>query len=369
MLTHPKTQTREEREAAAVCVELSDYLTAERVQLLDALKEGDVDSIRALTNIDWNFVYPPAIVNATTGERSLEAWCRSPLCLLVRPDEGNFQRKMAGIDEDERQELIEDVLASGCADPNFPPIYWANPALHACFEGDVAALDALRQAGCDLRQRVEWLLQEAPEFSLVHAAAYNGQVEVLRYLRQYMPPSFFRITDAEGSNPLHTLLESSRDMATARFLLDVGVGEHCSPSSRPAPKPSLSPTSLAPTSLSPNPLSPQPLSPKPSLAPTSFAQTSLSPQPLSRPILSLVSDCYGHRRPFRTRDCHSQHLSPQPLSLSLHRIRHLPSHISTPSIRLPPPPDGFAINKLGRSPLSMAIEDLPELALELLSSK
>ena len=31
--------------------------------------------------------------------------------------------------------------------------------------------------------------------------------------------------------------------------------------------------------------------------------------------------------------------------------------------------DGFALNKLGRSPLSMAIETLPELALELLSTK
>ena len=84
--------------------------------------------------------------------------------------------------------------------PNFPPIYWGGPAVHACFEGDVAALDALCQAGCNLLQRVEWLLQDAPKFSLVHAAAYNGQVEVLRYLRQTMPPSFFRECDAEGSN-------------------------------------------------------------------------------------------------------------------------------------------------------------------------
>ena len=78
-------------------------------------------------------------------------------------------------------------------------------------------------AGGDLAQRCEWLLQEEPLFTLVHAAAYNGQVEVLRYLRQHMPPSFFREVDAEGSNALHTLLESSRDMDTARFLLEVGV--------------------------------------------------------------------------------------------------------------------------------------------------
>ena len=236
------------------CIDLDDYLTAERVQLLDAIKIGDVDAIRALTNIDWDFVYPPAMVNSTTGERSLEAWCRTPLCLLVRPDEGNFQRSMVGVSKQERLDLIEDVLASGCADPNFPPSYWGGPAVHACFEGNIEALDALRTAGCDLRQRVEWLLQEAPLFTLIHAAAYNGQVGVLEYLRQYLPPSAFRQLDGEGSNPLHTLLESSRDMDTARFLLDVGV-------------------------------------------------------------------------------------------------------------------DGFAINRLGRSPLSMAIEVLPELALELLSTK
>ena len=244
---------------ADTCVELNDFLTPERVQLLDAIKQGDVDGIRSLINIDWNFVYPPAIVSSNSigereRERELEAWCRSPLCLLVRPDEGNFRPKMPGLADSERQELIEDVLASGCADPNFPPIYWGGPAVHACFEGDVAALDALRQAGCNLQQKVEWLLQDAPLFSLVHAAAYNGQKEVLVYLRQYMPPSFFRECDAEGSNALHTLLESSRDLSTARFLLEMGV-------------------------------------------------------------------------------------------------------------------DGFAINRLGRSPLSMAVEVLPELALELLSSK
>ena len=38
-----------------------------------------------------------------------------------------------------------------------------------------------------------------------------------------MPPSFFRTVDAERSNPLHTLLESSRDLDAARFLLSIGV--------------------------------------------------------------------------------------------------------------------------------------------------
>jgi hypothetical protein len=66
----------------------------------------------------------------------------------VRPDEGNFESKLRGISESDRQALLQDVLSSGCADPNFPLIYWSNPAVHASFEGDVAALETLRANGC-----------------------------------------------------------------------------------------------------------------------------------------------------------------------------------------------------------------------------
>ena len=137
---------------------------------------GDLDGIRASTQIDWNFVYPPAYVDPDSGEKQLEAWCghacactrvcakwamrglvrpcmcveggerpggcrtqhahlvctaqmharrearharharthaqhthtprcRTPLCLLVRPDEGNFESKLRGISESDRQAL------------------------------------------------------------------------------------------------------------------------------------------------------------------------------------------------------------------------------------------------------------------------
>ena len=109
--------------------EIDDTMTAERVMLLDAIVAGDLDGIRASTKINWNFVYPPAYTDADSGEKCLEAWCltatrtlalsltlslsrtrtrtlalsltlslprtltrarcRPPLCLLVRPDEGN----------------------------------------------------------------------------------------------------------------------------------------------------------------------------------------------------------------------------------------------------------------------------------------
>jgi len=203
--------------------EIDDTMTAERVMLLDAIVAGDLDGIRASTQINWNFVYPPAYADPVTGEKQLEAWCRTPLCLLVRPDEGNFESKLRGISESDRQALLQDVLSSGCADPNFPLIYWSNPAVHASFEGDVAALETLRANGCNLRQKFEWVLQEEPLFSLVHAAAFNGQVKVLRYLREYYPPSFFRELDATGSNALHVTLESSRDIKTAEYLLEQGV--------------------------------------------------------------------------------------------------------------------------------------------------
>ena len=203
--------------------EIDDTLTAERVMLLDAIVAGDLDGIRASTQIDWNFVYPPAYIDPETGERQLEAWCRTPLCLLVRPDEGNFDSKLRGISEADRQALLQDVLSSGCADPNFPLVYWSNPAVHASFEGDVDALETLRANGCNLRQKFEWVLQEEPLFSLVHAAAFNGQEKVLRYLRTYYPPSFFRELDATGSNALHVTLESSRDVGTANYLLEQKV--------------------------------------------------------------------------------------------------------------------------------------------------
>ena len=63
---------------------VDDQLTAERVLLLDSITAGDLDAIRALTSINWNFIYPPATVDPETGKRSLEAWCRTPLGLLVR---------------------------------------------------------------------------------------------------------------------------------------------------------------------------------------------------------------------------------------------------------------------------------------------
>ena len=84
--------------------------------------------------------------------------------------------------------------------------------MHASFEGDLDALETLRLNGCDLRQKFEWVLQDSPSFSLVHAAAFNGQEAVLRYLRTLYPPSFMREIDATGSNALHVTLDSSRDL-------------------------------------------------------------------------------------------------------------------------------------------------------------
>ena len=201
---------------------IDDTLSAERVQLLDAIKGGDLDTVRSLMSIDWNFVYPPAYVDAE-GTRHLEAWCRTPLTLIVRPNEGDLANQMRDVTSEDRISLLLDVLASGCADPNFPPLYWSRPALHACLEGDLEVLELLRLSGCDLQQACEWATQHEPKFDLVHAAAFSGQQKVLGYLREHFPPSFFQRVDAQGNNALHTLLASSRDVGTARFLIEQEV--------------------------------------------------------------------------------------------------------------------------------------------------
>ena len=87
---------------------IDDTLTPKRVLLLDAITAGDLDGIRSLTQMSWDFIYPPAYVDPVSGERQLEAWCRTPLCLLVRPDEGNFESKLCGISEEDRQALLQD---------------------------------------------------------------------------------------------------------------------------------------------------------------------------------------------------------------------------------------------------------------------
>ena len=222
-----RTDGRAEFEPAYLGVSDGRDLSDEQRALLAALRDGDVAAIRELMRIDWNFVYPPADYTTRgggptnqAGERAEEGWCRSPLALLVRPDEGNFGRFLPGVSREDRLALIEAALASGCADPNYPRLYWSGPAAHACFEGDVEALALLDTYGCDLSQRVEWVLQPSARFSLVHAAAFNGNKAILEYLLPRVPAELARSVDADGSNALHTLLESSRDLETARFLLE-----------------------------------------------------------------------------------------------------------------------------------------------------
>lgn len=197
-------------------IQLNDDLTARRLKLLAAIRAGDLGAVRGFTDMSWDFVYPPAF-----GRPETEAWCRTPLCLLIRPDEGNLAPLfLPTVSKRARLELIEDVLASGCADPNFPRTYWSAPCVHACFEGDVEALELLFAYGANLTQSVEWLCQEEPGFTLVHAAAFNGHLGVLEFLNGKVPRRLFNVLDGDDSNPLHTVLESSCDMDAAKFLLE-----------------------------------------------------------------------------------------------------------------------------------------------------
>jgi len=208
----------------------SDYLSEQQAALLTALMKGNVPAIRRslASGESWDFVFPPAPY-AADGSRvmQLEGRCRSPLALLVRPDEGNLVRLLPGVSQAERLALIEEALSSGAADANYPRGYWSSPGAHACFEGDVEALSLLHRFGLNLEQKVEWLLQPSPSFTYAHAAAFNGNANVLTFMRQRVRPSVFLATDGDGSNPLHTLMESSRNLQTAELLLELGVDGYC----------------------------------------------------------------------------------------------------------------------------------------------
>ena len=117
-----------------------------------------------------------------------------------------------------RVRLEQEALSSGAADANYPRGYWSSPGAHACFEGDVEALSLLHRFGLNLEQKVEWLLQPSPSFTYAHAAAFNGNANVLTFMRQRVRPSVFLAADGDGSNPLHTLMESSRNLQTARVV-------------------------------------------------------------------------------------------------------------------------------------------------------
>jgi len=209
---------------------LSDESTDAKAELLTAFIEGNVTAIRRsiASGETWDFVFPPAPY-AANGSRvmQLEGRCRSPLALLVRPDEGNLVRLLPGVSQPERLALIEEALSSGAADANYPRGYWSSPGAHACFEGDVEALSLLHRFGLNLEQKVEWLLQPSPSFTYAHAAAFNGNANVLTFMRQRVRPSVFLAADGDGSNPLHTLMESSRNLQTAELLLELGVDGYC----------------------------------------------------------------------------------------------------------------------------------------------
>jgi len=215
-------------------LDLDDQLTPDRLRLLQAIQKGDVKTIRSFIRKDfsWNFIFPPAKPSgggrgdaASADERPHEAWCRSPLCLLVRPQDGSHLRTFVpGVDVKERHALIREVLAAGRerADPDFPAIYWASPAAHACFEGDVDTLDVLKRAGCDLTQKIEMKLQPRAAFTLAHAAAMQGHLHVLEYLAQHVPQGLFCEVDGDGNNALHVQLMHSASPQVIQFFLARG---------------------------------------------------------------------------------------------------------------------------------------------------
>jgi hypothetical protein len=63
----------------------------------------------------------------------------------------------------------------------------------------VAALSLLHEFGADLSARHLWLLQGQPRWTLVHAAAFNGNLAIMRFLEARVP-SLLHAIDDDGNN-------------------------------------------------------------------------------------------------------------------------------------------------------------------------
>mmetsp|Transcript_22038 Transcript_22038/g.55655 ORF Transcript_22038/g.55655 Transcript_22038/m.55655 type:complete len:853 (+) Transcript_22038:71-2629(+) len=209
-----------------------------RRQLLRAFREGDVEWLEATLEQPevgmWDFVYPPAVRRADgTRDPLTEGWARSPLALLVRPVGGYLGSGfLPAVSQRRKLLLLRKALTSGAASAGFATGYWACPAIQAALGNEVEALEALNEAGLDLRfVNVEWLLHGSRSFSLAHAAAFNGSPEVLRWLRsKYFARSateaelawYFAAPNGMGATPLDLALQISRCSRSAELLLTYG---------------------------------------------------------------------------------------------------------------------------------------------------
>lgn len=189
-----------------------------RQELLRALQDGDVlwlqIEICRSSRGDWDFVFPPSV-----GE-SDEGWCRSPLSLLVRPNEGalrvSFLRK---VPRDTRLQLVHEALRRGVCSPHFEGHYWSCPAIHAALLGDAQMLAELHAAGLDMQQvTVEWN-SKLPSFTVLHAAAINGHVAALRWLVDtFDDAEWLQRPDGQGQSALFHAIRTARSREAALLL-------------------------------------------------------------------------------------------------------------------------------------------------------
>lgn len=63
----------------------------------------------------------------------------------------------------------------------------------------MAALSLLHEYGADLSARHLWLLQAQPRWTLVHAAAFNGNLAIMRFL-EARAPALLHAIDDDGNN-------------------------------------------------------------------------------------------------------------------------------------------------------------------------
>lgn len=200
-----------------------------RDQVRQALYTSDLDwlyqEMREKPPGTWDFVFPPA---PRTRMTDLEAWCRSPLAIMVRPRLGySNMRFLPDVTFERRKELIRSALECGISSPHFEGGYWATPAIINALNGDIRMLQELHRGGLDMESvKVEWAVYEEASFTVAHAAALHGHAKVLQWLADtFRQSSWLDKPDAAGCTPLYYAVSTARSAETARVLLRAG----CSP--------------------------------------------------------------------------------------------------------------------------------------------
>ena len=114
--------------------------------------------------------------------------------------------------------LVKDLITKNPRDVNADGGYYVRPLVAALARGHFQAADLLRHSGADLHARGE------DGTHPLHAAAYSGNLEVIRKIIDY-DPTYINVREEAGNTPLHwaSLGDHFNGGSVLRLLLDHGV--------------------------------------------------------------------------------------------------------------------------------------------------